>query len=92
MKKQEKIKINQGAVADEAGSSIRNKTGSWRTMKPKIQEAKCKNCGLCVDYCPDAAIKIIKDKKFIDYNYCKGCGICALECPNHAIIMIKEEK
>jgi pyruvate ferredoxin oxidoreductase delta subunit len=87
-----KEKINQGALVDEPGSSIKNKTGSWRTLRPKILNEKCKNCGLCADYCPDAAIKIIKGKKSIDYGYCKGCGICALECPNHAIVMVKEEK
>jgi pyruvate ferredoxin oxidoreductase delta subunit len=85
-------KINQGAAIIEPGSSKKNKTGSWRTMRPVIQKDKCKGCGLCSEYCPDSAIKISKNKKFIDYDYCKGCGICSLECPNHAMIMVKEEK
>lgn len=87
-----KIRINQGAVVDQAASSLKNKTGSWRTMKPVILKEKCKGCGLCAASCPDAAIKISQGKKFINYDYCKGCGICALQCPNHAIIMVKEEK
>ena len=92
MKEIKQIKINPGAVVDEPGSSLKNKTGSWRTMKPVINKEKCKGCGLCAASCPDAAIKILDEKKFINYDYCKGCGICALQCPNHSIIMVKEEK
>lgn len=87
-----KEKVNFAAIIQEAGSSRKNKTGFWRTLKPKRIEEKCTKCRLCVDYCPDGAIKIRNGKIKIDYDYCKGCGICAEECPARAIIMIKEEK
>ncbi len=72
--------------------TTKNKTGAWRTFKPKITE-KCTGCSICVDFCPDACIKLIdrKDqstfKKIIDidYDYCKGCMICANVCPVKAI-------
>jgi len=91
-KQKEKLKITIGAVIDEPGSSLKNKTGGWRSMKPVVVKGECVGCGICAGFCPDAAIKIINKKIVINYNYCKGCGICALECPNKAIYMEKEKK
>ena len=80
------------AIIKEPGSSKKNKTGSWRTMRPVVLNDKCKLCGTCTKFCPDNAIKLVRGKIKIDYDYCKGCAICSVECPNHAIIMKKEEK
>ncbi|RLF48789.1 MAG: pyruvate synthase [Thermoplasmata archaeon] len=91
--------ITKGAIIYEAGSTIKNKTGDWRTFKPVIDINKCVRCGLCWAYCPDAAIIKADDanarqgwKPVVDYDFCKGCGICAKECPVGAIEMVKEEK
>jgi pyruvate ferredoxin oxidoreductase delta subunit len=83
------IPLSVGAVISEPGSTLRNKTGSWRTLHPVIDYKKCIKCGLCWTFCPDAAIS--KDFK-INYDYCKGCGICASVCPVKAIVMEKEKK
>lgn len=90
--KKEKPKISFGAIITEAGSSTKNKTGSWRILKPIIDMKKCVGCGICEKFCPDCCIKIINKKSIINYDYCKGCGICAAECPFKAIIMEKEKK
>jgi len=87
-----RIKLNIGAVITEAGNSIKNKTGSWRVLKPQVLKDKCNGCRICTQYCPDASIKIKNRKAIVNYDYCKGCGICAKECPAKAIIMKKEEK
>ena len=92
MTKKEKIKINPGAVITELGSSIKNKTGAWRSLRPVVDQKKCTKCGTCWMFCPDNAIKITKKGIEIDYDYCKGCGICATQCPVKAIVMKKEEK
>ncbi|MBD3309699.1 4Fe-4S dicluster domain-containing protein [Candidatus Woesearchaeota archaeon] len=89
MAKKKLEKVNIGAVVTEPGSTVKNKTGSWRALKPVKDEKKCIKCGICWQFCPDNAIS--KDIK-IDYDYCKGCGICAAECPVKAIKMIREEK
>jgi pyruvate ferredoxin oxidoreductase delta subunit len=61
-------------------------------LKPVIDHEKCVACGLCVSYCPEAAIDRRGDKKpEIDYRFCKGCGVCANECPQKAIEMRQEE-
>lgn len=84
----------------EAGSTMQNQTGSWRTFKPVFDHDTCINCGKCEMYCPDGCILEIKDeqnskgKNFreVDLDYCKGCGICAESCPVKAITMEMDEK
>lgn len=79
-------------------TTIVNKTGGWRTFKPKFSYDKCISCGICSRICPEACIAMEiskqykKQKPIIDYDYCKGCGLCAEECPVKAVIMKREEK
>ena len=77
----------------EPGTSLKFKTGNWRSMKPVHIPEKCIHCFICWMACPDMAVKT-KDGKFchFDYDYCKGCGVCANECPTDAIIMEEEGK
>lgn len=73
------------------GSSLVNKTGSWRTFYPKYDEEACNNCLLCWFYCPDSAIKRLDPpgKVKVDLDYCKGCGICVEVCPKDALEMVR---
>jgi len=85
------------AINLKPNTSLKNKTGGWRTFRPIIDENKCIGCNLCAKICPDAAIDMIlnetnKAKAKVNYDYCKGCGACAAECPVKAIIMEKEIK
>lgn len=70
------------------GTSRDNKTGSWRTFYPVLDNEKCKACGLCAVYCPEGCILEYTP----DLEFCKGCGICAVICPAKAIEMKEEEK
>ena len=45
-----------GATVKEPGSSVKNKTGSWRTFKPILVKEKCIDCGNCILYCPEGCI------------------------------------
>ena len=86
-------KITVGAVNPEPGSSKNYKTGSWRTLRPKIDFEKCtKKCFFCYEFCPDSSVEKTEDGPRINYKYCKGCGICAYECPKDAIELVPEEK
>lgn len=84
-------KLPIGAVILEPGSSVQNKTGSWRTFRPIYNMEHCNKCGLCWTFCPDGAISIREDGYMeFNFDYCKGCGICAKECPMKAIMMAEE--
>jgi len=74
------------------GNMLWNKTGSWRNIRPEIDNSNCIQCGICWKFCPDVAIHIENEFPVVDYDYCKGCGICAEECPTKCIAMVEEEK
>lgn len=88
----ENKKIGRGASILVAGNSIKFKTGDWKVKFPVHKKDICKNCMLCVPYCPEDCIKQ-KDGILtkIDLDYCKGCGICSKVCPFRAIDMKEKE-
>jgi NADH-quinone oxidoreductase subunit F len=54
--------------------------------KYKIDEAKCKGCGVCARKCPVAAISGEKAKPYkIDEAKCIKCGACAEACKFGAV-------
>lgn len=81
-----------GGIITDIGSTVKTKTGGWRTFKPVVVD--CRGCGICPTFCPEGVIELReKDGKiWIDYDYCKGCGICAAVCPFKAIKMEREVK
>lgn len=34
-------------------------TGYWRYARPSVDKKKCVGCGMCVKYCPEAAIDLV---------------------------------
>ncbi len=89
-----KKEMPTGGVIVDPGSTVRNKTGDWRTFKPVWDKEKCKQCMICWQFCPDDSIPLDENGKRVetDLDFCKGCGICAKECPFGAIKMVREEK
>lgn len=53
--------------------------------KPKVEEAGCIGCGICVKNCAHNAITITNKKAFINQNNCVGCGRCMGACPEQTI-------
>tara|TARA_Y100000034_G_scaffold35645_2_gene43749 strand:- start:10302 stop:10598 length:297 start_codon:yes stop_codon:yes gene_type:complete len=94
MKKQELKTHKQipiGGRIEEAGNSVKYKTGPWKAFRPITDLKKCIHCMICVNFCPEICIKIKNGKRVqSDYDFCKGCGICAAECPIKCIVMKPE--
>ena len=82
-----------GAEIYEPATSLLVNTGEWRVNRPVFLEEKCKQCMLCVPFCPDSSIPV-KDGKREDFDFmhCKGCGICVKVCPFGAIDFVEEVK
>ncbi len=84
------------SVTSNPSSTVKNKTGGWRSMRPLFDHGNCISCGTCSRLCPEGIIAMNevegKLKPFPDYDFCKGCGLCAENCPAKAISMGKEEK
>lgn len=74
------------------GSFLENKTGSWRTFMPVLNQENCNYCLICWFYCPEGCMKRNDDNKAlsIDFDYCKGCGVCEEVCPKDAVKMVRE--
>jgi pyruvate ferredoxin oxidoreductase delta subunit len=79
MSKESWKELTIGTINLNAGNSVSNLTGTWRSgQKPEFIFAIQVKDG---------------EVKGIDYDYCTGCGMCSVECPTKekAIIMVKEE-
>ncbi len=58
--------------------------------KVKIDAERCKQCMLCVEFCPRDSLRISERTNLKGYHpveqcdeeSCTGCGICALVCPS----------
>ncbi|MGI9952150.1 4Fe-4S binding protein [Moorellaceae bacterium AZ2] len=86
-----KTKYLYGPVATIFAST---RTGSWRIVRPVVQQDRCTRCGTCAKYCPLDIIEVDREKRekevTMDLEYCKGCGICANVCPRKCIDMVSE--
>ncbi len=95
MSKENWKELTIGTINLDAGNSVRNLTGTWRSgQKPEFLEEHCIQCLFCWLYCPHFAIRVEDGEvKGINYDYCTGCGMCSVECPTKekSIVMIKEE-
>ncbi len=87
----EEARVSAPAI-HAAATSVRVKTGAWRTMRPIVEAERCKQCWwICSTYCPDSAIAVSAEgRPEIDYDHCKGCMICVAICPSHAIDAVPE--
>lgn len=64
----------------------------------KIDEARCKGCGLCTLGCSRKLIKLSDTPNSLGYSIavftlpaeCTGCALCAEMCPDVAIAVFKE--
>lgn len=52
----------------------------------------CKGCGICVEFCPQKVLGLVKQKiRILASENCTKCGLCELRCPDYAIWLEEEE-
>src|SRR5690554_184254 len=60
--------------------------------KAVMDEEKCINCGICVDYCRFDAIVENENGVSILETLCEGCLLCSRICPQGAITVEEEDR
>lgn len=66
----------------------------------KVNEERCKGCGLCVRFCPKGVLELSHEINREGYHPvvfarpedCTGCTFCALVCPDCALEIFREAK
>ncbi len=59
-------------------------------MAAQVDPNKCTMCGgvtqpLCVEICPDSAIRVQDTRVVVTEFLCEDCNECGVICPDHAI-------
>ena len=75
------------------------KSAAKRVNKKRviIKEELCKECGLCILFCPDKALFFHRDFNAKGYHpvkwkgECSFCGRCYIMCPDLAIEVTEDE-
>ncbi len=60
-------------------------------VHPRINPKACRNCGICLDYCPAGCIIQKEGSAFIRDEGCLGCGECLVVCKYGAVKMRWDE-
>ncbi|MEA4846178.1 MAG: 4Fe-4S binding protein [Clostridiaceae bacterium] len=55
----------------------------------RIVEKRCKQCGICVSFCPQKVldIKLNSVPEEVNPDSCTGCKLCYQRCPDIAIFV-----
>lgn len=79
-----------GAAIKNLGMGCASRAGKLdqhSDVHPWINPNLCKNCGICLDYCPSEAIAQEEGSVSIVKNKCIGCGECLVVCAVGAVKM-----
>jgi len=84
----------KGHYCSGFGGAVKNLgMGGVTKETKKIEHALCKprfisecnGCGICANFCPAKAMKIVNGKAELHPDICWGCSICQIECPNKCL-------
>lgn len=62
-----KKKYSLGGIILKDGNSVEFKTGDWKNKYPYHDKEKCKNCMMCVPYCPEG-VSDIKMENYLGWT------------------------
>lgn len=80
-----------GGSGDTAAKKTSARSGQFDIS---IFETWCKQCGLCVAFCPKKVLTegLLGNPQVTNPEDCIGCLLCVLHCPDFAISVCGKEK
>lgn len=84
------IQTGFGASIKNLGMGCASRAGKLvqhSEVHPWVNSRLCKNCGICINYCPAEAIVQKEGSALILREKCIGCGQCLVVCPTAAVKM-----
>ena len=88
------VQTGLGAAIKNMGMGCASRAGKLEQhseVQPRINPKYCKNCSLCLDYCPTQAIIQKDGSAHIVADRCIGCGECLVVCKTGAVRMRWDE-
>ncbi|MFQ6038330.1 MAG: DUF362 domain-containing protein, partial [Candidatus Aminicenantales bacterium] len=79
-----------GATIKNLGMGCASRAGKLEQhsdVHPWITPKACRNCSICLEYCPSEALEQEEDHVRILDERCIGCGECLVVCPYEAVKM-----
>jgi uncharacterized Fe-S center protein len=84
------VQTGVGGAIKNLGMGCASRAGKLEQhaeVNPRISAKHCKNCGICLDYCPAGAIIQENGTAIILDDKCIGCGECLVVCKVGAVKM-----
>jgi hypothetical protein len=88
------VQTGLGAAIKNMGMGCASRAGKLdqhSVTHPRVNAKQCRNCSVCMAFCPEAAIVQAEGHVVIDPAKCVGCGECLVVCKYGAIKMKWDE-
>jgi len=84
------VQTGLGAALKNLGMGCASRAGKLdqhSVVHPRVSAKDCRNCSLCLEFCPERAIVQAEGHVVIDDARCVGCGECLVVCKWGAVKM-----
>ena len=84
------VQTGLGAAIKNIGMGCASRAGKLEqhsVTHPRVDPKACRNCSVCLAFCPEAAIVQAEGHVVIEPSKCVGCGECLVVCKFGAIKM-----
>ena len=88
------VQTGLGAAIKNMGMGCASRAGKLdqhSVTHPRVSAKQCRNCSICMSFCPEAAIVQAEGHVVIEPARCIGCGECLVVCKHGAIKMKWDE-